>query len=409
MTIGGPVSESVDELRRIIDERDIRTYFQPVVDLDSGTVMAYEALSRGPAGSAFEMPDTLFRVAREAELTTELDRACVAASLLAGQRAGITEPLSLFVNVEAQALKSLADLLPLNLVIVVEITERDLLVDLGLLLRSVARLRESGLKIAMDDVGINPASLALLPLLRPDFIKLDMSLLQRQPTRHTARVMDAVSTYQEEYNAVIIAEGVETEQHVDQARALGATLGQGWLFAKPSPDFPAEAPPGVHVSVTQPVIGKESTPFSVARQFRSPMVSTRPLLIEASKLLEARALDGDRSTIVLSTFQHTANFSETTRDRYGSLSERNGLVAVFVRDDSPLSVPAGDSRIKVRTFPESDPLESEWSVIVVSATYAAMLTASRQGAADNEDNYEFVFTHNRELVIRGALTLAVRM
>jgi EAL domain-containing protein (putative c-di-GMP-specific phosphodiesterase class I) len=395
---------TVREVRRIIAQGDLHTVFQPIVDLETRSTVAFEALSRGPVGSVAEMPDTLFEIAARVGLTGELDQACVAASLSAAQRAGIVEPLSLFVNVEAEALSLFADLLPLNLVVVVEITERDLLEDLGMLLRS------AGLKIAMDDVGSNPASLALLPLLQPDIIKLDMSLLQKQPSRHTARVMDAVSTYQEEFGAVVIAEGVETERHVVQARALGATLGQGWLFGRPSTLTAIDAPPGVQVGPSTAAVMCDATPFSVAEQSRAPKSSSKPLLIQASKFLEERALDGDRSTVVLSTFQLDANFNEAMRAKYTALALHTSLVAVFVQDDSDgMSLTSDIDRLELRSFPATDPLESEWSVIVLSATYAAMLTARELSEPDSARTFEFVLTHNRDLVTRGALSLAVRL
>ncbi|WP_158507188.1 EAL domain-containing protein [Subtercola sp. Z020] len=401
---------TAEEVRRIIAQGDLHTVFQPIVDLETRSTVAFEALSRGPVGSVAEMPDTLFEVAARVGLTGELDQACVAASLSAAQRAGIVEPLSLFVNVEAEALSLFADLLPLNLVVVVEITERDLLDDLGMLLRSAARLRSAGLKIAMDDVGSNPASLALLPLLQPDIIKLDMSLLQKQPSRHTARVMDAVSTYQEEFGAVVIAEGVETERHVVQARALGATLGQGWLFGRPSALVAIEAPPGVQVGPSTAAVQDEATPFTVAERSRAPKSSSKPLLIQASKFLEERALDGDRSTVVLSTFQLDSNFTDAMRAKYTALALHTSLVAVFVQEAANgMTLTTGVDRLELRSFPVADPLESEWSVIVLSATYAAMLTARELSGADNARNFEFVLTHNRDLVTRGALSLAVRL
>jgi EAL domain-containing protein (putative c-di-GMP-specific phosphodiesterase class I) len=73
----------------------------------------------------------------------------------------------------------------------------------------------------------DPASLALLPLLAPDLIKLDMALIRERPGQHAARVMSAVAAHAERTGAVVLAEGVETEQHRVTARALGATYGQG--------------------------------------------------------------------------------------------------------------------------------------------------------------------------------------
>src|SRR4029453_11490950 len=89
--------------------------------------------------------------------------------------------------------------------------------------------------IAIDDVGADPRSLALMPFLEPDVIKLDMRLVQAQPSAEIARVTHAVSAEAERSGARVIAEGIETEAHAHRAAALGADLAQGWLFGRPGP------------------------------------------------------------------------------------------------------------------------------------------------------------------------------
>ena len=78
-------------------------------------------------------------------------------------------------------------------------------------------------------------SLAFLPLLRPDVVKLDLRLVQERPGPAIAEIMNAVNAHAERTGAVVLAEGIETEEHLVMARALGATLGQGWLFGRPGP------------------------------------------------------------------------------------------------------------------------------------------------------------------------------
>ena len=78
-------------------------------------------------------------------------------------------------------------------------------------------------------------SLAFLPLLAPDVVKLDLRLVQERPGPAIAEIMNAVNADAERTGAVVLAEGIETEEHLVMARALGATLGQGWLFGRPGP------------------------------------------------------------------------------------------------------------------------------------------------------------------------------
>ncbi len=133
-------------------------------------------------------------------------------------------------------------------------TERAVAARPAELLTTVARVRELGWGFALDDVGADSASLAFMPFLLPDVIKLDLDLVQGVPTRATAEVMHAVNAHAERSGAWVLAEGIETEAHLTAARALGATLGQGWMYGKPATEpvpttqrgssWPAATPPG---------------------------------------------------------------------------------------------------------------------------------------------------------------------
>src|SRR3712207_2307682 len=125
-----------------------------------------------------------------------------------------------------------------------EITERAIAARPAELLRTVERVRELGWAIAVDDVGAESMSLAFLPLLCPDVVKLDLRLVQERPGPAVAEIMNAVNAYAERSGAVVLAEGVEHEGHLEAARGLGATLGQGWLFGRPAPGPVAGRPVG---------------------------------------------------------------------------------------------------------------------------------------------------------------------
>jgi EAL domain-containing protein (putative c-di-GMP-specific phosphodiesterase class I) len=229
----------------------VRSVFQPIVELDTGRVVAYEALARGPEGP-LERPDLLFAAARDDGRLAELDEICRAAAFRGAVGQGLLAPLSVFVNVEPEVLDSapLDDLLaiaeraPGNLRIVLEITERALAARPAELLQTVDRVRALGWAVAVDDVGADAMSLAFLPLLSPDVVKLDLRLVQDRPGPAVAEIMNAVNAHAERTGAVVLAEGIETEEQLATARALGATLGQGWLFGRPGPGAAAGLPIG---------------------------------------------------------------------------------------------------------------------------------------------------------------------
>ena len=167
----------VSAVRAAIRDGAVTSVFQPIVELESGRMVAVEALARGPEGP-LHAPDALFAAARTDGCLTELDHACRAAALRGAVEQGLLAPLTVFVNVEPDALddEPLAalfdspDRVPVDLRVVLEITERALATRPAELLRTVARVRERGWAVALDDVGAESLSLAFMALLRPDVV-----------------------------------------------------------------------------------------------------------------------------------------------------------------------------------------------------------------------------------------------
>ena len=110
---------------------------------------------------------------------------------------------------------------------IMEVTERALTRDPAALLAAVAAARRAGWGIALDDVGADPASLALMPFLDPDVIKLDLRLIHENTDAEIAAIVNAVLAHSEQTGATILAEGIETEHHRQRALSMGATLGAG--------------------------------------------------------------------------------------------------------------------------------------------------------------------------------------
>jgi predicted signal transduction protein with EAL and GGDEF domain len=137
-----------------------------------------------------------------------------------------------------------------NIQVVVEITERALAADVAGILAGAERLRAAGCAIALDDVGIEPASLAFIPLARPEVVKLDLALLRTTSDPNTITVAGAVRAYAEQSGAEVVAEGIETAHDLTRALVLGSRrtavraglLQPGAVRRPPDPADPAVHP-----------------------------------------------------------------------------------------------------------------------------------------------------------------------
>jgi EAL domain-containing protein (putative c-di-GMP-specific phosphodiesterase class I) len=369
----------VSTIEFVLASGDVRAVLQPIVDLDSGAVVAYEALARGPVGE-LERPDLLFAEARRIGRLAELDELCRRAALRAAVDQRVLAPLMLFVNVEPEVLDSapLDDLVaiaadaPGEIQVVMEITERALATRPAELLRTVERVRSLGWKVALDDVGADDMSLAFMPLLRPEVVKLDLRLVQERPDPAIAEIMNAVNAYAERSGAVVLAEGIETERHLAVARALGARLGQGWLLGRPAPGPAARLPHGELLLAEVPAADwARTSPFSCLPATTALRRSAKPLLIEVSKHLERQALRLGATTVAVGSFQDARHFTPQTASRYEALAGQAGFVAALGAgmDLEPVRGVRGAS------LAADDPVRGEWDLVVLSPHFAAALLA----------------------------------
>ncbi|MGY1804142.1 diguanylate cyclase domain-containing protein [Blastococcus sp. SYSU D00922] len=393
----------------------VRSVFQPIVELDTGRVVAYEALARGPEGP-LERPDLLFAAARSAGRLAELDEICRAAAFRGAVDQGLLAPLTVFVNVEPEVLDSapLDDLLaiaegaPRDLRVVLEITERALAARPAELLRTVERVRALGWAVAVDDVGADSMSLAFLPLLSPDVVKLDLRLVQERPGPAVAEIMNAVNAHAERTGAVVLAEGIETAEHLATARALGATLGQGWLFGRPGPGA-APGLPTAELSLPGGVTAApvDASPFACLPASVPLRRSRKSLLIELSKQLEREAMRLGDTCVVAATFQEARHFTPSTIQRYRDLVERTGFVCAL-GEDLPVEPLPG---VRGADLDPADPVRGEWDVVVLSPHFSAALLARDLGddGPDLERSFEYALTYDRDTVVRAAHALLTRV
>ncbi|HET9691989.1 MAG TPA: EAL domain-containing protein [Acidimicrobiales bacterium] len=396
----------------VVRSRRVTSVFQPLVHLASRQVAGYECLSRGPAGSPLESPLALFEAAGPAGLTGELDWVCRAAGLARVLASAPHPSLTWFVNAEPSQLTAPcpADLRPVlaraegHLSVVVEMTERAVDFDPAALLAAAQRARANGWGVALDDVGAAPRSLALLPFLQPDVVKLDMTLVQGRNQAEVATISNAVRAYAESTGAVVLAEGIEDERMLATALALGATYGQGWYFGRPGtlPDqLPGTERPFPLAQRVDTDAGM--TPFEIGAAARRPGTADKALLLPNSLHLERQALSGGEALVLLATFQEGRHLTTATCARYEQLAARNVFTAALATGVAGRTTPG----VRVVDLPPGDPLAAEWDVVVVGPHFAGALLARDRGddGPDRERRFDYVITHDRALVLRAARSM----
>lgn len=418
MTVNGTIHASNgrhSDLDDAVTGEGVSPVFQPIVSLPSGTTIGFEALARWPQQPHLG-PQSVFAHAEATQRVTELDRLCIDRAVDGALRGGLAEGALLGVNSEpASDYTGRADSEILQrghekFALVFELTERNLLGHLPTLLRKVAALRADDIAIALDDVGANPESLALLDIVCPEVIKLANNLIQDPPNADTAKTVAAIMAHRERRGTLIIAEGIETTEHFEQALALGATLGQGFLFGRPGPlplhtQTAAWSPPAMAACGQSPF----DTPFDVVADDPAIRTAQKRTLLAISRHLEEQARNSEKSPIVLTAVQRGINFGLPTRHRYAALAAVCPLVAVFGTD---LALDQSAAVRAVELDP-SDPLCSQWVVVTLGPHTAAALVArerSGQPAATEDDReFDFVVTHDRTVVTAVASALLSRV
>ena len=235
-------SEEDDDLLRrqvqqVLDDRGIEPVFQPIVDLATGQTIGYEALARFPA-NAERPPDVWFGQASRVGLGDELELLAIECAL--EQFGSLPDGVWMSVNASPRTLAAprLLDVIgavpPERLII--ELTEHAEIIDYESFNVGTTGLRALGIRLAVDDAGAGFASLRHILDIRPDVIKLDMTLtrhIDRDPARRA--LATALHGFAGTLNATVIAEGIEDRSELDELLVLGIDQGQGYFLGRPEP------------------------------------------------------------------------------------------------------------------------------------------------------------------------------
>jgi diguanylate cyclase (GGDEF)-like protein/PAS domain S-box-containing protein len=239
-----PAGSSVTELiGELVNGLPIHSVYQPIVDLNDGHVVGYEALARPEGFGASDSVESLFEVAHRSGHIRDLDWLCRRAAL--SQAASLPPEVLLFMNVSVAALLDpLHDVDQLMLLLewtgrspeylVLEIGEHESVHDLERMRLVLNAYRRAGIRFAIDDLGEGFATTELLDTAEPEFVKLARSLTMNAARRSTRVAIKTALGFARAHKSIVIAEGVENELVSDQIRSIDIPLGQGFGLGRPT-------------------------------------------------------------------------------------------------------------------------------------------------------------------------------
>lgn len=233
------------EFQTLLAKKQLRTVFQPIIDLTTGSTLGFEGLTRGPIQSRFQSPLQLFKYAEEYGSLYTLEK--IARELAFENSSTIlSKDEKLFINLSPQviydpsftpghtvSLLKQYKLSPQN--IVFEITERSAIEDFSAFTKVLYHYRDQGFQIAVDDAGAGYSSLQAISEIQPDYIKVDRSLISKIHENNVKKhILDAFVTFAKKMDSIIIAEGIELEEELDAVIQMGIDCGQGYYISRPS-------------------------------------------------------------------------------------------------------------------------------------------------------------------------------
>ncbi|MBC8061944.1 MAG: GGDEF domain-containing protein [Clostridiaceae bacterium] len=235
------------ELAKILENKDITTVFQPIVNLKTAEIIGYEALSRGPLGSPLHLPDRLFKAADNCNKSWELESLCRIKAI--EKSSGLAKDKYLFLNVDPQIFKdekfkkgftkeflATHNMSPDS--IIFEITEKTAIEDYQSFKIALNNYVNQGYKIAIDDTGAGYSGLKTLAETKPHYIKIDMDLVRDiDKDSFKQAIMKTFVSLANSTNMKLIAEGIETEEELITLINLGVYAGQGFFLLKPAGTF----------------------------------------------------------------------------------------------------------------------------------------------------------------------------
>lgn len=363
-------SSSVVSIHDIVRSNALVAHFQPILSARRKSLVGFEALARGTRAGADLLPPTLlFDMADAAGISEELDLLCRkhAVSTFAHAQHGAGDVI-LFLNLRLPAVQApaalareLSDMIaPFGLSpdrVGLEILESEI-EDTGRVRSLIEALRAAGFLIVLDDVGSGHSNLDRIPLIKPDLIKVDRTLVSHiDGDYHKRSAFKSLLDLGRKIGALVVAEGVETDGEAMIALELGADLLQGFLVGRPR-DVAGTS--GGAMSESMACID------GVARRFRAHMVDA----------INDRKLQHRRLSVVIDEI--LGDLRHARADRFddvlgGIIGQQPDVECVYVLDHAGIQV-----------------TETVWNPLVARRSNAALFHAAPKGADHSLKEYYYI-------------------
>lgn len=234
---------NLTELDAIIKNRSLTAVFQPIFDLNSPSIMGYEALIRGPANSELHSPITLFETANKHGRIAALEYVCRDVSCeqfvlnkLSGKLFLNISPMSLVQKHHENGVTN--QILEKHGIsadkVVIELSEQYPLDDYEVIRLATKHYRSMGFEIAIDDLGAGYSGLRVWSEIHPDFVKIDRHFIENINDDPVKReFVRSIQEISKSLGCRVIAEGIETEPELASLRSIGIQYAQGYLLGRP--------------------------------------------------------------------------------------------------------------------------------------------------------------------------------
>jgi len=226
---------------RLMNERAVIPYYQPIVSLKDEEILGFEVLARSRI-HGLEMPSAMFSAA--AQLSLEVQLSQMIRWLAIQQTMTLNRPLHVFLNTDPAELQDVSLIASVGEIrrlsprqeITLEIHERAI-TNTRMMKDLRAALHDLNVRLAFDDFGAGQARLIELAEVRPDYLKFDMSLIRsiHEASHDHQQMIAALVQMVNDMGVLPLAEGIETTDEGRVCSQLGFELAQGYYFGKPAP------------------------------------------------------------------------------------------------------------------------------------------------------------------------------
>lgn len=235
----------IDELHRILHERAVTPFYQPIYQLQPFELLGFETLTRPVTAGSMKNPEHFFKMALQYGLYPEIELLAWSKAFETISRKHFSGKVFLNCNpyfiesVPFAKVRALMEEYRMNAKdVVLEITEMSAIPNFELFYERLKPYREYGFSFAIDDLGRGYASLESLVEIHPQFVKIDGYIIRDLYRDDLKRsIVEFVSSFCKRHNIAVVAEGIETQRDLDAARNLGLNAGQGYYLCKPQSEL----------------------------------------------------------------------------------------------------------------------------------------------------------------------------